>query len=67
MKNDNVPSKDLLKNFVFPYFIPIRAAAESDKLITKRPIRADFSLNRYIVATAPISTQDAPDNVLCSS
>ena len=61
-----VPSSDLLNNRVAPYLIPMSAAAESDKLITIRPIRADFSLNRYIVATAPISTQDAPDNVLYS-
>ena len=62
MKNDNVPSKDLLKNFVFPYFIPIRAAAESDKLITRIAMTAIFSLKSKVVIPAPMNTQDAPDN-----
>ena len=62
MRNANVPSNDLLNNRVVPYFIPMRAAAESDKLMTRRAITATFSLNRYAVSPAPINTQDAPDN-----
>ena len=62
MKNAKVPSSDLLNNRVVPYFIPMRAAAESDKLMTRRAITATFSLNRYAVNPAPINTQDAPDN-----
>ena len=56
------PSNDLLKTFVVPYFIPIMAAAESDRLITNKDMIATFSLNKYTVTPAPINTQDAPDN-----
>ena len=62
MKKTKVPSRDLLNNRVVPYFIPISAAAESDKLMVRRAITATFSLNRYAVNPAPINTQDAPDN-----
>ena len=61
IRKAKVPSSDLLNNRVVPYFIPIRAAAESDKLITRRAITATFSLNRYAVNPAPMNTQDAPD------
>ena len=54
---------DLLNKYVLPYFIPIIAAAESDKLMTNRAIIATFSLNKNIVAAAPIRTQDAPENL----
>ena len=57
------PSNDLLNKYVLPYFIPMIAAAESDKLITKRAIIATFSLNKNIVVAAPIKTQDAPENL----
>ena len=63
IKKANDPSNDLLNKYVLPYFIPIIAAAESDKLITKRAIIATFSLNKNIVAAAPIRTQDAPENL----
>ena len=63
IKNADDPSNDLLNKYVLPYFIPIIAAAESDKLITKRAIIATFSLNKNIVAAAPIRTQDAPENL----
>ena len=62
MRKAQVPSSDLLNNRVEPYFIPMRAAAESDKLMTRRAITATFSLNKYAVNPAPINTQDAPDN-----
>ena len=62
MRKAKVPSRDLLNNRVVPYFIPMSAAEESDKLITRRAITATFSLNRYAVNPAPINTQDAPDN-----
>ena len=62
MRKAKVPSNDLLNNRVVPYFIPMRAAAESDILMTRRAITATFSLNRYVVNPAPINTQDAPDN-----
>ena len=63
MKKADEPSNVLFNKYVLPYFIPIIAAAESDKLITKRAIIATFSLNRNIVDAAPIRTQDAPDNL----
>ena len=62
IRKAKVPSSDLLNNRVLPYFIPIRAAAESDKLMTRRAITATFSLNRYAVNPAPINIQDAPEN-----
>ena len=61
MRKAKVPSSDLLNNLVVPYCIPMRAAAESDKLMIRRAITATFSLNRYAVNPAPINTQDAPD------
>jgi hypothetical protein len=63
IKKADDPSNDLLNKYVLPYFIPIIAAAESDKLITKREIIATFSLNKNIVAAEPIKTQDAPENL----
>ena len=63
IKNAVEPSKDLLNNFVFPYFIPTMAAAESDMLIINRDIIAIFSLNKSIVMAAPINTQEAPESI----
>jgi len=63
IKKANDPSNDLLKKDVLPYFIPIIAAAESDRLMTNRAIIATFSSNNNIVAVAPIRTQDAPENL----
>ena len=54
MKNANVPSNDLLNSFVFPYFNPIIAAIESDKLVTNMAIIAIFSLNNIMVTEKPI-------------
>ena len=65
-KNARDPSNDLLNSFVLPYFIPIIAAAESEKLITRRAIIATFSLKINIVVAAPINIQDAPDNLYLS-
>ena len=62
MANARVPSKDLLNNCVFPYLIPMSAAAESEKLKTRMAITAIFSLNSSVVIPTPIKTQDAPDN-----
>ncbi|SVE33868.1 uncharacterized protein METZ01_LOCUS486722, partial [marine metagenome] len=63
IKKADDPSNDLLNKYVLPYFIPIIAAAESDKLMTRRAIIATFSSNNNIVAAAPIRTQDAPENL----
>ena len=54
------PSKDLLNNCVFPNFIPIIAAIESDMLKTSKPIIAAFSLKIRIQRAAPITTHEAP-------
>ena len=54
------PSNDLLNNCVFPNFIPIIAAIESDMLKTIKPIIAAFSLNIRVQRAAPITTHEAP-------
>ena len=54
------PSNDLLNNCVFPNFIPIIAAIESDTLKTSKPMIAAFSLNMNVVSAAPITTHEAP-------
>ena len=59
-KNAAVPSNDLLNNCVFPNFIPIIAAIESDMLKTNKPIIAAFSLNIRVQIAAPITTHEAP-------
>ena len=61
MKKDTVPSSDLLNNFVLPNLIPIRAAAESDRLITNIEIKAIFSLKIHIDIPAPKKTHVAPE------
>ena len=66
IKNARLPSSDLLNNCVVPYFRPMRAAAASDILMTRRAITAAFSLYMYVVAHAPINTHDAPVNPRCS-
>ena len=43
IKKEMEPSRDLLNKFVFPYFIPINAAAESEKLNIISEIIAIFS------------------------
>ena len=62
IKNAILPSKDFLKNLVVPYLIPMRAAAASEKLITKRATIATFSIKKYMVIAEPTNTHDAPDN-----
>ena len=57
------PSNDLLNNCVFPNFIPMIAAIESDKLKTSKPIMATFSLKIRVVRAAPITTQEAPVSI----
>ena len=59
-KNIVDPSNDLLNNSVFPNFIPIRAATESDILKTSKPMIAAFSVKISVVSAAPITTQEAP-------
>ena len=54
------PSNDLLNNCVFPNFIPIIAAIESDMLKTSKPIIATFSLKIRVQRAAPITTHEAP-------
>ena len=63
MKKDTVPSRDLLNNFVLPYLMPTRAAAESDRLITNIEIKAIFSLKIHIDIPAPKKTHVAPQKV----
>ena len=57
------PSNDLLNNCVFPNFIPIIAAIESDKHKTSKPIIATFSLKISVVRAAPITTHEAPVSI----
>ena len=57
------PSNDLLNNFVFPNFIPIIAAIESDMLKTSKPIIAAFSLKIRVQRAAPITTHEAPVSI----
>ena len=66
IKKEKDPSRDLLNKFVFPYFIPINAAAESEKLNTIREIIAIFSWKINVVNIIPINTQVDPETVLCS-
>ena len=54
------PSNDLLNNCVFPNFIPIIAAIESEMLKTSRPIIAAFSLKIRVQRAAPITIHEAP-------
>ena len=57
------PSNDLLNNCVFPNFIPIIAAIESDMVKTSRPIIAAFSLKIRVQRAAPITTHEAPVSI----
>ena len=57
------PSNDLLNNCVFPNFIPMIAAIESDKLKTSKLIIAIFSLKISVVRAAPITTHEAPVSI----
>ena len=66
IKNENDPSSDLLNKIVFPCFIPINAAAESEKLNTRSEIIAIFSLKNNVVNTIPIKTHVDPETELCS-
>jgi len=62
-KNIADPSNDLLNNFVFPNFIPINAANESDILKTSKPIIAACSLKISVVRAVPIATHEAPVSI----
>ena len=57
------PSNVLLNNCVFPNFIPIIAAIESDMLKTSKPIIAAFSLKIRVQRAAPITTHEAPVSI----
>ena len=46
IRKASVPSSDLLNNNVEPYLMPMIAAAESDKLMTKMATIAIFSSKR---------------------
>ena len=65
-KKENDPSRDLLNKIVFPYFIPINAAAESDKLKTNREMIAICSLKNNVDNIMPINTHVEPETELIS-
>ena len=67
MKNAKLPSKDLVKSFVFPKPTPIIAAIASAKLITINAIPATFGLKRIYVSSAPQNTNVAPVNFFDSN
>ena len=54
------PSNDLLNNCVFPNFIPIIAAIESDMLKTSKLIITALSLKIRVQRAAPITIHEAP-------
>ena len=54
------PSNDLLNNWVFPNFIPIIAAIESDMLKTSKLIITALSLKIRVQRAAPITIHEAP-------
>ena len=62
-KKTTDPSNDLLNNCVFPNFIPMIAAIESDMLKTIMPIIAAFSLNISMVTAVPITIHEAPVSI----
>ena len=59
-KKANDPSSDFENNFVFPNFIPIIAAIESERLKIKREIMAILALKIKTVNIIPVNTHVAP-------
>ena len=65
-KKAMLPSRDLLKKYTFPYFLPIIEAIESDILIINKDEIAILFGNKNIIKHEEIKTYEAPVKLLDS-